>query len=294
MVCVTEGDLLKEEVDVIVNSVGTHLKYGFEGAIGKWIVRKCGKEIISEAILQAQNQFNREELKVGEFVDTTAWGSKSHKFVLHCVCPEWESKNCELVLKNLIKAIFEFWEKNKVISISVPPMSSGVLRFPLENCAKAFFDGIMEFLEDHDMTIGIKKLNIVVFEAEKARKFQEEWDNLFKNKYGEDASDIEQSGDELSDSDDDVPAQVINKKVPLGAMKKNAAQLGSSSDEEEKTTKQSKIKTSIKKKKLASDSDESDFKQKKKKPAKATKKFDSSEDSDSSDGIKNKKATTKK
>lgn len=173
-------------------------------------------------------------------------------------------------------------------------MSSGVLRFPLKNCARAFFNGIMEFLEDHKMMIGIKKLNIVVYEADKARKFQEEWDDLFKEKYGDDASDIEESGDELSESDDDGPIQVNNKKNPLGSKKKQTKIDSSSEDEEEKNIKPTKNKTS-KKKKLNSSSDESDIKYKPKGNAKTkTKKVLDSDDSDSDEIPPNKKQATKK
>jgi len=60
----------------------------------------------------------------------------------------------------------------------------------------------MDFLEDHNVTC-IQRLNIVVYEREKAKEFQEEWENLFKGKYGDDDSEEEQKADEDSDEDEE-------------------------------------------------------------------------------------------
>jgi O-acetyl-ADP-ribose deacetylase (regulator of RNase III) len=127
------GDMLQQDVEVIVNSVGEDLKYGFGGAIGTAIVKQCGEKVIEEAIEEATSLYGSGHVKVGMFVSTSAGKSKKHKYILHCVCPEWDSKNCEKVLKDLIKEVFYFCDKVKVESIAVPPMSSGVLRFPTRN-----------------------------------------------------------------------------------------------------------------------------------------------------------------
>lgn len=82
---------------------------------------------------EAKKIYKREEVPVGAFVSTSACRSKNHQFILHCVCPEWDSDDSEEVLKNLIISVLEFSDKNKVESISVPPMSSGILGFPLKN-----------------------------------------------------------------------------------------------------------------------------------------------------------------
>lgn len=211
-VYVNNGDLLQEKSEVIVNSIGSNVPSGFGGAIGKCIVKECGEKIIKEATDEAVKKYKKADVPVGEFVVTTACDSKNHKFVLHCVCPSWGSPNCEKILKKQIIDILEFWDNNKVESISVPPMSSGILWFPLKNCAKAFFDGIMEFLTEGENVrlTCIKKLNIAIYEKEKTQEFQDIWDQLFKDKYGDDASEIEESGEEASSSEVDEPK---SKKV---------------------------------------------------------------------------------
>jgi hypothetical protein len=127
-------------------------------------------------------------------------------------------------------------------------MGSGVLQFPVDKCAKAFFEGIMEFLEKVNNSTNIKKMNIVVYEKAKAEEFREAWDQCFRNKYGDDDSEKEESGNE--DSDDKYEKIISAKKKNDKAAAKpkpNKKRLDTSSDEEEVKVK-SKPKSSIKSK----------------------------------------------
>lgn len=132
MIYVASGDLLGQEVEVIVNSIGSNVKSGFGGAIGGCIVKACGQDIIQEAHDQAVTIFGSGDVPVGKFVSTSAGNSTKHTFVLHCVCPNFSDKNCQKILTQLIQDVFKFCHDNNVESISVPPMSSGVLGFPTD------------------------------------------------------------------------------------------------------------------------------------------------------------------
>lgn len=227
------GDLLQEHVEVIWNSIGGNVKSGFGGAIGGCIVKECGQGIIDEAHSAANKKFGSGDVPVGKFVYTGPGISKNHKFVLHCVCPAFSDKNSEKILQQLILEIFEFCDSHKVESISIPPMGSGVLQFPVDKCAKAFFDGIMEFLEKVNNMTNIKKMNIIVYEKAKADEFREAWDQCFKNKYGDDDSEEEESGKE--DSDDAIE-KIMDKGIknkPGAKPKPSKKKLDTSSDEEE-------------------------------------------------------------
>ena len=125
----TSGDLLKEKCECVCNSIGSPARYGFGGAIGGCIKRACGEKIIDECHNEACSIFSNTDgsIPVGSFVSTSACNAKDIKFVLHCVCPAFADKDSEEMLTKLIKKVFEFCDKNKVESISVPPMSSGIL-----------------------------------------------------------------------------------------------------------------------------------------------------------------------
>ena len=169
MIYVASGDLLNQEVEVIANSIGENVKAGFGGQIGRCIVKACGEDIITEAYDQAVLNFKSGNVPIGKFVSTSAGNSEKHKFILHCVCPNFSDANSEAILTQLIQDVFQFCHDNNVESISVPPMSSGVLGFPTKNCAKCFFEGIMNFLESVNMTTCMKKMYIVVYEEDKAK-----------------------------------------------------------------------------------------------------------------------------
>lgn len=220
MIVVKWGDLLEEKVEVIVNSIGSDPKYGFGGMIGKCIVKECGEGIIDEAIQETQNIFGGAEITIGNFVSTSAGKSKNHRFVLHAVAPNYTDDNSKKTLANLIKKILTFCHENKVESISMPPIGSGVLGFPADAWAQAFFDGCMDFLEENSVATWIRKWNIAVFEQEKAEKFQDEWDECFAKKYkGNLDSEVEESGEEAPDTDeeddDPAPKKSSNKKKIL-------------------------------------------------------------------------------
>jgi O-acetyl-ADP-ribose deacetylase (regulator of RNase III) len=132
MIVIKHGDLLEEHVEVIVNSVGAEIKFGFGGMIGKCIVKECGEEIVQEAIQETLSIFGGSDIKTGKFVSTSAGKSKNHKFVLHAVAPNYTDDDSEKILSDLIKDILAFCHENKVESISMPPIGSGVLGFPKE------------------------------------------------------------------------------------------------------------------------------------------------------------------
>ena len=134
-VCVNPGDLLKEKCECICNSIRSPVRDGFDGEIGGCIVKACGKRIIDECFNEACSNFGNVDgsIPVGKFVSTTACDAEDIKFVIHCVCPAFDDTNSEETLTELIKDVIEFCDKNKVESISIPPMSSGIHGFPLEN-----------------------------------------------------------------------------------------------------------------------------------------------------------------
>ena len=164
----------------------------------------------------------------------------------------------------------------KVESISFPPLSSGILGFPISDCAKAFFEGVMEFLDKHIYTT-LKKLNIVVIEKDKHKKFLDEWSKCyiarFKNFDDEPGSD-EKSGEEVSNGSSD---EEVKRPAPKKAVGKPSAILSSSSDDDNANKKPS---AGIKKNTKVLSSSSDDDKPKKKAPVKN--KYSDDSDSDSS------------
>lgn len=185
MVCVKNGDLLQEKVECIINSIGEDVPNGFGGAIANCILKVTGDKIIEEAIEEAKKAYGTTTLKPGQFVCTSAQQSSEHKVIVHCVCPAWDTDNCEEILRKEIQKVLEVCNKYQIESISIPPMSSGILGFPIDRCAYAFFHGIFGFLDKVKLFTTIKKMNVIIYEPDKKEKFQEAWMALHKEKYGE-------------------------------------------------------------------------------------------------------------
>lgn len=110
-------------------------------------------------------------------------------------------------------------------------MASGGLGFPTKNCAQAFFDGIMDFLEENECITTLKKLNIVILEEPKHKEFQEKWIECFRDKYGDDlpSSDEEAAPEVSSDSEEETKIVKGKKKPSFG--------IGFDSDEDAKGSK---------------------------------------------------------
>lgn len=83
MVAVINKDLLAEKVEVIVNSIASHVEAGFGGFIARNILKETGEGIIDEAVNEAQKLFSSKEIDVGEFVTTSAGKSKTIKYIVH-------------------------------------------------------------------------------------------------------------------------------------------------------------------------------------------------------------------
>ena len=92
IVCVVNGDLLKEDFEVIVNSVGVPISKGFGGFIANNILKMTRDKIVQEAVNKANRIFNSEEFDVGEFVLTSAGMWRKIKYIVHCSCRHYEEK----------------------------------------------------------------------------------------------------------------------------------------------------------------------------------------------------------
>lgn len=105
---------------------------------------------------------------------------------MHCVCPYFNKDNVGQsleLLRKLIYDIFDFCDSKGIITIALPPMGSGNCGYPTDVCSQAFFNGIMDYLEDKNLKTPMKKITICILEEDKYEKFLEEWEKRSKEKY---------------------------------------------------------------------------------------------------------------
>ena len=116
------GNIVQEEVDVIVNSANTHLLHstGMAAAINK----------ASGGVVQAEctkMTYTGNTVPTGNAVVTTAGGALKCKYVVHAVGPiaDQHKNQCSLLLKNACISAMNVAANFKAYSIAFPPISSG-------------------------------------------------------------------------------------------------------------------------------------------------------------------------
>ncbi len=121
---------------------------------------------------------------VGSAVITDG-GDLPFEKVIHAVGPRWGegSERAKLALATL--AALKLAEDNKLKSITLPPISTGVLGYPIENCAKVMLEQIIDFtFED------LKHLRTVIVCAADEGTF-----TIFKDEFERQIEDLKESGD---------------------------------------------------------------------------------------------------
>lgn len=244
MVSVTHGDITKQDTEAICNSIGPDVRHGFNGAIGRSIVNECGAGIIDECYDETKRVHGTDgQMKVGQFVTTGPGDSATFKHVIHCVCPSHVDEGADQALVDLVFGILMFCNRHMVESFATPPMSSGILGFSFERCARCFFTGIMDFLEAVEHKTTMKRLAFVIYEQEKAEEFQEIWEGLLVERFGSVEPEDSESDEEgppilqskgLSQIKKDAKPKAASKPASKKIQSKAQKAVESSSDEEEK------------------------------------------------------------
>jgi O-acetyl-ADP-ribose deacetylase (regulator of RNase III) len=75
----------------------------------------------------------------------TGAGDLSAERIIHAVGPRWGEGSERGKLANVTLSCLRLAEKNRLRSLAIPPISTGALGYPLENCAKTMLSQIIDF-----------------------------------------------------------------------------------------------------------------------------------------------------
>jgi len=109
----------------------------------------------------------------------TGAGNLPAEKIIHAVGPRWGEGSERGKLANVTVSCLRLAEQNRLKSIAIPPISTGALGYPLENCAKTMLTQIIDFTFEnlkHLRQIVIcldSALALDVFNQEFARQLQE-------------------------------------------------------------------------------------------------------------------------
>ncbi|NXN16271.1 PAR14 polymerase, partial [Indicator maculatus] len=140
-ICVEEKNIQEATTDVIVNSVGTDLKFGV-GPLCRALLEEAGPELKDEFDKEA------EHLSACEWsVLCTRGYALACKFVLHAILPVWDGEKGQntKTLENIIKCCLKETEKLELKSIAFPAIGTGGFGFPKAVVSKLMFDAVFKF-----------------------------------------------------------------------------------------------------------------------------------------------------
>lgn len=143
MLELTGGDIVKQDVDVVVNAANRYLADG-SGVAGA-IFKAAGRSELDEACKPYGG------CPVGEARITPGFKLKAHH-IIHAVGPkfgDYRPEKADLLLVGAYRSSLELVTKNKLQSIAFPSLSTGIFGFPPERAAPLALKTIIDYLRDH-------------------------------------------------------------------------------------------------------------------------------------------------
>lgn len=132
-----DGDITEMSTDAIVNAANARLVLG--GGVAGAIRKKGGPSIQAECD-EIGGTF------VGGAVITTA-GNLKARYVIHAVGPRMGEGDEDEKLQSATLNSLKVADENKLKSISLPAISTGIFGFPTERCAKIMLETTIGYLE---------------------------------------------------------------------------------------------------------------------------------------------------
>lgn len=160
------GNIVKQEVDVIVNAANSTLLGG--GGVDGAIHEAGGEEILRECE-QIRKTTYPKGLPTGEAVITTA-GKLPAKFVIHTVGPikGIDRENEAEQLANCYRKSLDLAIVNSCKTIAFPAISTGIYAYPKDQAAQISSTAVKEFLAEND---SIEEVRFVFFNEFEAKIF---------------------------------------------------------------------------------------------------------------------------
>lgn len=172
-IVVTKGDIVKLDVDAIVNAANNSLLGG--GGVDGAIHKAAGPQLLEECR-------SLKGCPTGEAKITSGYRLPA-KYVIHTVGPMWkggfsgEGGMLSKCYRNSLKVAV----KNGVRTIAFPSISTGAYGFPVEKAAKIAMREIAGFLEKNE---SIEKVLVVCFNEEAFRSYSDALDEVLGREWG--------------------------------------------------------------------------------------------------------------
>ena len=164
-ICVVEGDITVQDVDVIVNAANAQLAHG--GGVAAAIARAGGPSVdeASRAWIAEHGPVSR-----GGAAVTTAGDMVAHHIV-HVVGPIYRGvPEDEIELTKAVRAALDAAERLGAASIALPAISAGIYGYPPDEACRVIVEAVERWLADGG---SLQEIRLVAFGADVAEGFRQ-------------------------------------------------------------------------------------------------------------------------
>lgn len=192
-------DLTKQETNAIVNAANNELWLG-GGVAGA--IRKIGGNKIQEECLKITNK--RGYLKNGEVTHTGIgnFTNKNLNYIFHAVGPYYKGgdKGEKEELYNAFYNCFTLADKNKIKSIAMPPISSGIFGYPKDECAEVFYEALKNYIIEIENESTLKEVRMTIIDFPTYKSFVDVHNKViddYKQHFGDEVNFDEQENEKI-------------------------------------------------------------------------------------------------
>jgi O-acetyl-ADP-ribose deacetylase (regulator of RNase III) len=145
MIKIILGDITKQRTTAIVNAANTHLLAG--GGVCCAIHDAAGPEVEKECLSLGG-------CPTGEARITRGYNLPA-SFVIHAVPPRYRdgTRNEANLLQNCYKAIFKIERENRLSSVAIPAIGTGIYGYPLKEATAIGVTEAKASISAHDVTV---------------------------------------------------------------------------------------------------------------------------------------------
>lgn len=147
-VSVWKADLTNLQVDAVVNAANSQLQHF--GGLALALSEAGGFKIQQDSVDYIKKH---KELETGKAIIADA-GSLPCKKIIHAVGPRLSRLypnvlKAEPLLEKAIRSILDLVNENRLDTVAIPAISSGLFNYPLDKCAETIVSTVKQYYENH-------------------------------------------------------------------------------------------------------------------------------------------------
>ncbi|MDX1436146.1 MAG: macro domain-containing protein [Anaerolineales bacterium] len=166
---VVQGDLVREQVDAIVNAANAHLQHG--GGVAAAIASRGGPSIQQESLAWV-----REHGPVSH--DSPAYTSAGDlpcRYIIHAVGPVWGEGDEPAKLQAAVHGSLALADRLELASLAIPAISTGIFGYPKRQAARVILNTIEDYFLNQPES-GLTEVRLTLYDAPTVEAFTEVWD----------------------------------------------------------------------------------------------------------------------